>query len=294
MRVSTQHTFDFFVSQIQSAQSRMMEAERQVLSGKKFEVASESPSEAHTVITAKSLMARVSQLDNNLRSAKEYLGNTEEAFGELNNLLNHANTIAINGSNSTYDQAARDGMVREIAEIQRRVAFLGNSSGTNGKYVFSGQKTTTRPFTESPPNLTFNGDDNPINVEIRPNETMRVNLQGAGTMFTNIYSALEGLKNDLASGDIGRVGTIDLQAVQDSVKQVTLVRGDVGTKLQTINGLSDQNQKRIDDLSIQISDVQGIDLSEAISNMQAAQTAYTAALQVTAKSQGLSLMDFLR
>lgn len=293
MRVSTQHTFDFFVSQIQQAQSRMMEAERQVLSGKKFEVASESPSEAHTVITAKSLMARVSQLDKNLRTAKEYLGNTEEAFAEMNDLLNHANTIAINGSNSTYDQAARDGMVNEIAEIQRRIVFLGNTTGTNGKYIFSGQKTTTRPFTETPPTLNFNGDDNPINVEVRPNETMRVNLQGAGTAFSGIYAALEGLKNDLQSGDIGRVGTIDLDAIQASIKQVTQVRGEVGTKLQTINGLSDQNQKRIDDLSIQISDVQGIDLSEAISNMQAAQTAYTAALQVTAKSQGLSLMDYL-
>ena len=44
MRVSTQHTFDFFVSQIQAAQSRVMDAEKQVLSGMKFEVASESPS----------------------------------------------------------------------------------------------------------------------------------------------------------------------------------------------------------------------------------------------------------
>ena len=294
MRVSTQQTYNFFVLQMHAAQARVMESEKQVLSGKRFEAASESPSDAHIVITASSLMARIGQLDKNLRGAKDYLGNTEVAFTEVNDLVNHAYTLAVNGSNSTYDQTARDGMVKDIEEIQRRLAFVGNSTGANGQYIFGGHKSDAKPFNVSPPNLVFAGDDNSVNVEIRPNETMRVNLSGAGGLFTGIYSTLETLKNDLQSGDVSSIGNTDIAALQDHLKAINLVRGDVGTKLQTISGLAEQNQKRTDDLSVQISEVQGIDLSEAITNMQAAQTAYAAALQVTAKSQNLSLMDFLR
>lgn len=294
MRIGTQQQFDFYTSQIQSAQERYFDSQRQVLTGKRFELASESPSDAHFVVSANTLRMRTEQLDKNLRSAKDYLGNTESAFSELNSLMNHAYTLAVNGANSTYDQAARDSMAKEIGEAQTRLVALANSTGANGQYVFAGQKTDVKPFTVTAPLLTFNGDDNPIQVEIRPNETMRANLQGAGTLLQSMYADLESLKNDLLSGDLSKVSNSDIAAMQKQLKQIGDVRADVGTKLQTIQSLADQNLKRIDDLNNQISDVQDVDMAEAITKMQSAQTAYTAALQVTSRAQNLSLMDFLR
>lgn len=293
MRVSTQYQFDLYTTHIHSAHERYVAAQKQVLTGKKFEIASENTGDAHFVVSASSIRSRTGQLDKNLRSAKDYLGNTEQVFSELNGLVNSAYTIAVNGANSTYDQASRDSMAKQIAEIQRRVVYLGNTQGGNGQFVFGGQKSDVKPFAETPPTLTFSGDDNPINVEVRPNETMRVNLQGAGTFFGNLYSALETLKNDLQSGNLSQIGNTDIDAVQAQLRAIGSVRGDVGSKLQTVTTLAAQNQRRIDELTTQISDVQDIDLTEAVTKMQAAETAYTAALQVTARGNALSLMDFL-
>jgi len=294
MRVSTQQQFDFYMSQIEAAHSRYLDAQRQVITGKKFELASEDPGHAHFVISANTIKARTEQLDRNLRGAKDYLSNTEASFDEMNSMVSHAYTLAVNGANSTNDQAARDAMASEISETQRRLVFLANTTGASGQYVFAGQKSDVKPFVETPPTLTFNGDDNPINVEVRPNETMRVNLQGAGTMISTVYATLETLKNDLLSGDVSKISTQDIKAVQDQLAQINAVQGDTGTKLQTVTALSDQNLKRIDDLTKQVSDAQDVDLTQAVINMQSAQTAYQAALQVTSRGQSLSLMDFLR
>jgi flagellar hook-associated protein 3 FlgL len=294
MRVSTQQQFDFYVAQIQAAHARYLDAQRQVTTGKRFEHASEDLSGSHFVINANLLKARTTQLDKNLRGAKDYLSNTEATFDEMNTLLNRANVIAVNGSNSTYDQASRDAMANEISQIQKRLVYLGNTTGANGQYIFAGQKTDTVPFSETPPTLTFNGDDNPINIEVRPNETIRVNLQGGGPTISQFYDSLETLKNDLQSGDLSKIGDVDLKTIQDALKTVNSVRADVGSKLQTVTSLSDQNQRRIDELTQQVSDVQDVDLTEAVIRMQSAETAYTAALQVTARGQSLSLMDFLR
>lgn len=294
MRVSNQQQHDFFVQQMQAAQARYVAAQKQVMTGKRFETPSEDPAASHTVNAALGLRNRTEQLDKNLRGAKDYLANTQSTFDELNDLVNKVNSIAVSGANSSYDQAARDAMAQQITEIQGRIVHLANTTGANGQYVFAGQMSSTKPFTLTPPNLTFNGDDNPIAVEVRPNETMRVNLPNAGTFFTTLHSTLETLKNDLLSGNLDSVGDNDIQAVQDQLRQINGLRGETGTKLQTVEALADQNQRRIDDLNLTISDVQNVDLTEAVTKMQSAQTAYTAALQVTALGQSLSLMDFMK
>lgn len=283
-----------YLGQINSSHERYVHAQKQVMTGKKFEYASESPGDAQFVITASDLKARVEQHDANLRGANDYLKHTEAAFSELNSIMNSAYTIAVNGANSTYDQAARDGMANQIIEIQKRLTQLANSKGANDQYIFAGQKTSVKPFTQTPPTLTYSGDDFPVNVEIRPGETMRVNLNDPGNTFSKMYDSLETLKNDLMSGDLSRLGNQDITDLQAHLKTINSVRGDVGTKLQTVSNLKDQNQKRIDTLATQIADAQEIDMSQAITNMQLAENAYTAAMQVTSRAQSLSLMDYLK
>lgn len=294
MRISTNQQFNLYLSQIQSAHSRYLDAQEKVMTGKRFGLASEAPGDAQFVISASAVRSRIEQLDKNLRGANDYLKNTESAFSELNTMFNHAYTLAINGANSSYDQDARDGMAKEIDEVQKRLVFLANTKGASEQYIFAGQKTDVAPFTVTPPTLTYNGDDNPVNVEVRPGETMRVNLQGPGQTFTQMYDALETLKNDLMSGDVSKLGNQDLKAMQDQISVISSIRGDTGSKLQAVTGLKDQNQRRMDDLTKQVSDVQDIDMAEAVTSMQMAETSYAAALQVAAKGQSLSLMDYLR
>ena len=264
------------------------------MSGKRYGRVSEDPIAALNAINAKSLRSRIEQLDKNLLVAKEYAGTTESALGDVNTSLQRAYALAIQGASDATTQESRDAMANEIASLQQRVVDLANTRGLNGKYMFAGQASDTKPFDAAGGVLTFNGDTLPINVEVRPGETMRANLENADTFFTDIYAALENLRNNLIGGDIGAISDQDIDAVRNSIEQVGVARGGNGTKLNEIDRLKVENGRRIDDLTKTVSDNEDVDLADAITKMQMAETAYTAALQVASQGFRLSLMDFIR
>ena len=69
---------------------------------------------------------------------------------------------------------------------------------------------------------------------------------------------------------------------------------DASQYFMTVDELKAHNQRRIDDFTQRISDVEDVDMAEAITQYQTAQTVYTAALQVASTTHQLSLMDFIR
>jgi flagellar hook-associated protein 3 FlgL len=294
MRISTSQTFFTNLTNIRQAQSRYVKAQQQVTTGRRFERLSEDPLAGQQVLNARRLRQRIEQFDANLRHADEYTGLTETTLGEVSNLLQRAHVLAINGANDTNDGNAREAMATEIQEIQRRLVDLGNTRSTTGGYIFSGQDSKTEAFVVSGSTLTYQGDDLPVSIEHRAGETLRINLQNAETVWSQAYTSLENLKNHLRSGQSSLISDTDVPALQAARQVVDQARGDAGIRAQTVAFQREQNQRRMDELTATIGEAQDVDLAEAISRLNLAETAYTAALQTTARGSQLSLMDFLR
>ncbi len=294
MRVTSNYQYDVYRNNIRNAQANYFLAQERVMTGKKFTRVSEDPVAALTSLNVRSLRSRLEQLDKNLMVAQEYTGTTENVMDELNNVLKRAYTLAIQGASDATTQESRNAMADEIASLQTRLVDLGNTQGVGGKFIFAGQDSDTKPFSAAGGVMSFAGDTLPINVEVRPNEVMRANLENADTTFAGMYTTLENLRTDLLGGDVGLLSDQDVAAVQASMNQLSGARGLNATKLQEIERLRSEGSRRMDDLTKTISDNEDIDLAEAITKMQMAETAYTASLQVASQGFRLSLMDFLR
>ncbi|MEX2242731.1 MAG: flagellar hook-associated protein FlgL [Fimbriimonadaceae bacterium] len=294
MRVSTGYQYDVYNANIRNAMSNYFDAQKRVMTGKRFTRVSEDPVAALTALGARSLRSRLEQLDKNLMVAKEYTGTTENVLDEINSVMKRAYTLAIQGASDATTQESRDAMANEIATLEQRLVDLGNTQGVNGKFIFSGQASDTKPFSAAGGALTFAGDTLPINVEIRPGEVMRANLENADTFFDGLYTTLETLRTDLQGGNVQQLSEVDVANLRTALDDVGAARGLNATKLQEIERLHSEGQRRMDDLTKTISDNEDIDLTEAITEMQMAETAYTATLQVASQGFRLSLMDFLR
>ena len=294
MRVSTNFQFESYANKVSDAKSRYFEAQQRVTTGKKYATVSEDPIAALGSLSAKSLRSRLEQLTKNLIVAQEFAGTTEGVLDEAGQLAQRAYVLAIQGASDSTTQPSRDAMATEIASIQKRLVDLGNTQASGGRYIFAGQSSDTKPFSEASGVLTFNADDLPVQVEIRPSETMRANLSNASTYFGNVYAALESLKTNLASGNTQLISEGDIANLQASIDATNIARGQSGVKFQEIQRLRAEGERRVDELTIAISDNEDIDLADAITQMQQAETAYTAALQVAGQGFRLSLMDFLR
>lgn len=293
MRVSTRYQYETYKSDMATALARYSEAQNKVSTGKRINELSDSPYEAGTLLNLRNLQSRFEQYQNNLGVAKRSLTLAESAMGEIGSLFNKATQMAVSGANGITSQQARDAMVVEVADLQKRLVDLGNSRGVSGEYLFAGQKTETKPFTSVLGVLSFNGDDLGIAIESGPGETMELNIKSGGAI-TRAYATLEHLKTSLQGGNVGDLSGIDIPAIQASQAELVQLRGLAGTRLKNVEALTTDYARRIDDFQSKISDIEDVDIAEALLDYRQAETAYQAALSVTSQGFKLSLMDFIR
>lgn len=293
MRISTSFQFDLQLARMAMAQQRYVEAERQVATGRRFETAAEDPYGSSLVVRYAALRRVAEQSNANLRVAKDYAGNSENALGEAHTLVRRAYELAVRGANASQSVESMQAMAREVETVQRQLLALANSRGAQGQYLFAGQLNDAAPFSVDDGALVYAGDGNPVLIETAPGQTLAVNTSG-NPLFVDVYAALQALRTHLEGGDHANVSDLDIPALQDAMRALTSARGETGARMKTIDGFEQQNLRRIDELSAQISDVQDVDLAEAIQRFKQAELAYQAALQSTVAAQNLSLMDFLK
>ena len=293
MRVSTPYQFGTYLTNIQTAQAKHFKVETQIATGKRFQNASEDPLAATLSMDARRLMGRFEQFDKNLRGARDFLNNSEVALEKISNLTRSAYTKAIQGASDAVSQSEREALAREVADLRTQLLTSANAKGSNGQYIFAGQDTGNQPFTESGGVITYNGDAGVIQVEVRSSEFMPANLVGFDTEVVDVYDALVELENNLLSGDVTALSNESIEKLDRLVDRVAGVRGEVGSRLNRVNEYASENQRRIDDLTIEISDLEDIDIAEATVRYEEAQLAYQAALQVASRGMNLSLLDYL-
>lgn len=298
MRISTPYQFQSYAGNVRNSYERYFEAQRQATTGKRWELASEDPRAATQSIKLRGLKERLEGLNLNLRSARDYLANGENALNEVSNLLRSASTLAIQGASSANDQTAMQGLVDSVNRIQERLVALANTQGNAGQYIFAGQLSRNKPFSITQSGATnvlaFAGDTNDVFVEIRPNEQMRVTLDDPQTFFSQSFDALERLKNNLASGDVLKLSNESVAELRTAEQFTLRLRGQLGGSLQAVADLENENARRVDDFKKDLGSLEEVDLSDAFVRLQQAQVAYQAALQTSAMGYQLNLMDFLR
>lgn len=293
MRIGFVHQYDVYRSDLARTQGQLFDTQRRVTTGKRILGLSDDPTGAASAIGLRHVRAANEQYAKNLMSAKAFLGMTESTLGEMATVLNRASELAVAGANGTLDQPAREAMVLEISEIQRRLVTLGNAEGPSQRRLFAGQMTDTIPFVVEDGALTYQGDQNDLTVETSATDTLTINTR-LGTALPGIYADLNKLKENLQGGNTGVISGESIPALQEASRHVTFLRGTVGTRLQTVDQGISHLERRMDELSSQLSDVEDVDMSEAILNYKMAETAYQAALQSVSMASRLSLMDFMR
>lgn len=293
MRIGFAHQYDVYRSDLARTQGHLFDSQRRITTGKKILGLSDDPNGATAAIGLRRLYSAAEQYEKNLTTAKGFLGMTESTLGEMTTLVNRANELAVAGANGTLDQTAREGIVREISEIQRRLVDLGNSEGPGNRRLFAGQLADVKPFNVEDNVLVYRGDTNDMSVEISATETLTITTQ-LGTALPQLFADLNTLKNHLQSGTTGSISGESIPAMQQATRNLTLMRSTVGTRLQTVEQSTAHHTRRMDELTAQISDVEDVDMSEAILDYKMAETAYQAALQSVSMISRLSLMDFMR
>jgi flagellar hook-associated protein 3 FlgL len=108
----------------------------------------------------------------------------------------------------------------------------------------------------------------------------------------SVYNTLIRLRKALQDGDATAIGEA-VDRIDVDLDRVTFARGEIGTRLQTLDAV----QTRLEDEGVQLksalSNEIDVDLVEAISNLTARQTSLQASLQTAANILNLSILDYI-
>ncbi len=268
----------------------------QMTTGKRVNVASDDPSAAAREVAISSQSSDCDQFLRSISSISSELQTADSALNSGVTALQRAITLGVEGANGTMSQDDRSALASEVQSISQQMLGVANLS-YNGKYIFAGTADSNPPYVAAAGGIVYQGNDSVNQVEIEAGQTIAVNQPGSqlfSAAGANVFQALSDLATTLQSSssttdDIANA----TNEVRTAYNQLNSARTFYGSTLDQLNAGQDFLNSEKLQLTQQSSDLVGVDMNQAATNLANAETARNAALQAAASVGNLSLFDYL-
>ncbi|MES9860719.1 MAG: flagellar hook-associated protein FlgL [Candidatus Thiodiazotropha sp. LLP2] len=299
-RVSTSTLFDRGISSMLERQSAQSRAQLQISSGKRILTPRDDPPAAAQALNLRTAITKVEQYQSNADRARARLDLQEAALAGVDDILPRVRELALQGQSDTYNLAARQAIAQELRQLNDELMALANTRDSDGEYIFAGYSADSIPFSNPADGVfAYSGDMGTRSLQISATRQIQDRENGydvfmnvttsTGTqrnLFETVHGIIAGLEADAPNG----VFVEDLTAAQE---QIVSVRARGGARLNSIEDQGRVNEDFIFTMQGSLSEIEDIDLAEAISRFEQDLLALQAAQQSFNKVQGLSLFNYL-
>ncbi|MFH1146317.1 MAG: flagellar hook-associated protein FlgL [Pseudomonadota bacterium] len=268
-----------------------------IASGKKYSMPSDDPIGLINALETRSIIAEIDQYERNITHGASWMDGTELALRQTDEVITRSRELAVQMASGTQNEATRASAATEVDELIEQVVALGNTR-LGEKYVFAGQKTDTTPFSYDGATVTYNGDENDINLRIGRDNNMVINKTGVdafmdGDETTNLFSYLIDLKTALENNSTSEIQDSlgNLNAASDYISEKVSACGAKQNRLQVKKYM--YGELRLSNTE-KLSDTEDTDLAEAMLTLKTREYAYQAALLAASKVMQMNLADFIR
>ncbi|MEW6260172.1 MAG: flagellar hook-associated protein FlgL [Thermodesulfobacteriota bacterium] len=270
---------------------RLQEA---ISTGKRVNRPSDDPAAIGRIAEYRKALASIEQYSRNIGNAQTELNLAESNLTEVTEQVTRVKEILLAQVTDTATADTRRIAAEEIRQIRDSILQLANGK-IGDRYLFGGTQSSKPPYDPSSDPPEFQGNDGEFSTMIAPGVTMTTNANGkmAFSRDVDTVKLLTDVMTALQSDDIETVRGY-LGSVDQAMNQAIDARADIGVKLgrlDTTAGYWDSVQLNI---TQSLSNVEDVDMTEAIAQLNSWQTAYEASLAVSAKVFQQSLVDFLR
>ena len=185
MRISTATFQNDAVTQMDSLQTAMASTQQDLSTGLKVRTAADNPTGMAQVNQMNVLVSASVQYVTNSNTAQTNLQLEEQAMTDASNVMQSANSLAVEANNSALTAAQRQNIATQLQQELQSLISIGNRTDSAGNYLFAGFASSTTPFTQSGANVSYNGANGVVQVQISENQSLSMGDTGA-TAFMNI------------------------------------------------------------------------------------------------------------
>ena len=331
MKVTENTTYRLMKSNLERITTELLDLRNQGATGLKLNKPSDDPGAIRPVLTTRTQLQQNERYLDTTGHAGDKMAATDGFLAEVENILVKVKEIAINSVNGAMGPSDLANLADEIAGLKDRLLASSNAI-IDGKYIFAGFKEKTRPFTENPaydPALynandittwpyLYNGDHNRTELEITPGEFLEVNLTGNelfmginnqtaatgstdpqhGPASADLFSVLTRMEEAVRAGNVddtgGPGGSIQAQMANLDIAadQNRSLRSILGSKAARVDSAALHQQDARIDLEQILSRYQDADMVEVFSDILKQETAFRAALNISARVSNISILDY--
>lgn len=290
MRVTDSMMMNTAISNLNRINERLAKANEMVTSQKRINKPSDDPVGMAKSLDIRRTLSLIGQYQDNIANGQMRISTTDQTLDLVQQFIQSAKAIAQGSHPANYPVAAN-----QVRDIRDQIIQLMNTQ-LGGEYIFSGFSTDSPPFDTTGVYSGTYGSN--VNLSVGPETLVKVNASGDEVFEINgdqslLISDLDDLITALQTNDSATVGTLtdNLDAANDRIEDFRSEAAGRGYRLEAMDNHWKDFAPRLEQL---LSDTEDADITRAVTELKALETAYETTLAATARIYDTSLIDFLR
>lgn len=289
-----------FIDSLNRISARMDRAQRQISTGQRFSSVSDDPDQVSTLLQARADLESTINLQQNLGRIKAEVDTGDQALQSAVAVLERVRTLGTQAATGTATADARQTIAGEIGSLLEQLGGLSRTT-VEGRYIFSGDNDQTAPYmidlTQPNPISTYAGSSSTRQVQ-HPNGTRFSVSKTAQEIFDNpdatknVFYSVNNLRIALQNNDEASISG-SLENVMGSLTYLNNQLASYGGIQNKVASATDFAERAVLQLRTHVGSLQDADLTQAIIEMQQANTQQQAALQSRAQVPRRTLFDYL-
>lgn len=296
-RVTAGTSSRMMLADINAARRALTDAQGRISSGKAIQRISDGPADALAALDHRSALARSAQYDRNSTDAKGWLNSADSALTGAVDVLNRARELVLTARNAAGDVQVRTAVSAELRSLRENMLQVANSSYL-GRPIFAGNVAGTVAYDATG---AYVGDAGTVLRPVADGVNMQVNQTGpavfgatsATPMDGDLFQMLEAVATVVDAGDVAGMGT-GLDRLETATTRIENTQVQLGARTRQLEDLMSRSASSDIDRRQALSQLEDVDMAEALIRVQGRQFSYEAALGVAGRSMSTSLLDFLR
>ncbi|HEY5211518.1 MAG TPA: flagellin [Acidobacteriaceae bacterium] len=284
------------LSDMNQSQSALNTALQQVATGLSVNVPSDNPTASAAMVQNTIDTGNVDQYQQNVNTVLSTVQSASSVLSNVVTALTRAVSLGTEGANGTNSAANMQAIAAQVQGVFSSVVSLANSS-VGGTFLFGGNGTTA-PYTadsSASTGYTYTGTNDVSSVAVGNSLSVQVNLPGSqvfSSSSNNVLGSLNALVTALQGGNSSAISTATA-AVNSSIGFVSQQQAFYGNAENQLNSQETSLQQDTVTLASQATNLVGINLATAATNLTQAETENSAAMAAVAKVMPNTLLNYL-
>jgi flagellar hook-associated protein 3 FlgL len=282
--------------------TRIARTQQSISSGRQITAPSDDPLGTQRALGLRGAIEGSQQQQRNIDEATGWLQTTDDALGDISNIINRAHELTVQGASDSLGPDQREAIALEIDQLISATKDSANAT-FQGTYVFSGTKTTTAPYSNATGDVYQGNPTGVVARTVGPGVSVQINTNAADVLGSGqgndnkLIATLRNIAQHLRSSattDRDALRNGDLKDLNDNLDALNQQRATLGA----VQSRLDSAKSRLQDVETTttqlLSNTEDTDLAKAILDLTNQQNTYQAALRSGASIIQPSLLDFLQ